>query len=45
MICGRVMHWRRLAVSAVLALGLAARGYCDASAYELCIDQSPAKAG
>jgi len=44
MIRGRVMHWRLLA-SAVLALGLTARGYCDASAYELCIDQSPAKAG
>lgn len=39
------MHWRSLAVSAVLALGLAARGSCDTPAYDLCIEQSPAKAG
>ena len=45
MIGTRVMHWRSLLLSAVLALGLAARGSCDASAYELCIDQSPARAG
>jgi len=40
-----MMHWRSLLVSAVLALGLAARGYCEQTAYDLCIDQSPAKAG
>jgi len=32
-------------MSAVLALGLAGRGYGDAPAFDLCIDQSPAKAG
>lgn len=43
--CTRMMHWRSLAVSAVLALGLAARGYCEQTVYDLCIEQSPAKAG
>jgi len=34
-----------LAVAAVLALGLAARGHAQTSVYELCIEQSPAQAG
>lgn len=32
-------------MSAILALGLAARGYGDAPAFDLCIEQSPPKAG
>ncbi|MEN6424422.1 MAG: PEP-CTERM sorting domain-containing protein [Phycisphaerales bacterium] len=40
-----MMHWRSLLVSAALALGLAARGYSEQTAYDLCIEQSPAKAG
>ncbi|MCX5643905.1 MAG: PEP-CTERM sorting domain-containing protein [Phycisphaerae bacterium] len=34
-----------LAVVAVLALGVATRGHAQTSAYELCIEQSPAQAG
>ncbi len=41
----RIIHWRSLAVAAVLALGLAARGYCGQTVYDLCIEQSPVKAG
>ena len=39
------MHARSLLASAVLAFGLAAAAYGDAPAFELCIEQSPAKAG
>jgi hypothetical protein len=39
------MHWRSLLVSAVLALGLDAPGYSEQTVYDLCIEQSPAKAG
>jgi hypothetical protein len=45
MTCGRVMHWRSLLVSAVLALGLDAPGYSEQTVYDLCIEQSPARAG
>lgn len=39
------MRWRSLLVSAVLALGLAAGAHAEAPLFDLCIDQSPAKAG
>jgi hypothetical protein len=39
------MHGRSLLLSAVVALSLAACGYGDAPAFDLCIEQSPAKAG
>jgi len=39
------MHWRSLLVSAALALGLAARGHSGQTVYDLCIEQTPAKAG
>jgi hypothetical protein len=45
MVVTRVMHARLLLVSAVLALGLAVGVHADAPAFELCIEQSPAKAG
>ena len=49
--CRKSMHFGSLIATAVLALGLAARGSAQippgakAPAYELCIDQSPAQAG
>lgn len=39
------MQWRSLAMSAVLALGLAASGSCETLDYDLSIEQSPAQAG
>lgn len=38
-------HARSLLASAVLALGLTAAAYGDAPTFELCIEQSPTKAG
>jgi hypothetical protein len=39
------MQWRSLAMTAVLVLGLAASGSCETPGYDLCIEQSPARAG
>jgi len=39
------MHARSLLVSAALALGLAAGAHADTPLFDLCIEQSPAKAG
>ena len=39
------MPWRSLLVSVALGLGLAGRGYGEPTVYDLCIEQSPAKAG
>ena len=43
--CRNLTQLGSLAVGAVLALGLAARGHAQTAAYELCIEQSPAQAG
>lgn len=43
--CRNLTQRSSLAVAVVLALGLAARGHAQTSAYELCIEQSPAQAG
>ena len=45
MTCGIAMLWRSLLVSAALALVPAARGDSEQTVYDLCIEQSPAKAG
>ena len=45
MTCPRGMHWKSLLVSAALAFGLAARGDGAPATYDLCIEQSPARAG
>ena len=45
MTCGKTMHLGSLLAAAVLALGLAARGYGQTAAYELCLEESPAQAG
>jgi hypothetical protein len=39
------MHARSLLVSAVLALGLAVAAHAETPLFDLCIEQSPAKAG
>lgn len=39
------MHWRSLLVSAALALGLAVGASAESPHFDLCIEQSPAKAG
>jgi hypothetical protein len=45
MMCRNLTPLGSLIAAAVLALGLAGRGYGQGSAYELCIEQSPAQAG
>lgn len=45
MVGERQMRWRSLLISAALALGLAVGASAESPHFDLCIEQSPAKAG